>query len=330
MNRRQFVALLASTASASSFPAYAQTPERVRVTGLLIVNTESDAEGQARVTAFRKGLEEFGWVEGRNVRIHLRWGASDPGLAKAHAEELLKLKPDVIVVNGTPGLSALQQATKSVPIVFVVVTDPHGSGYVRSLARPGGNITGFSTFAPEIGGKWLGLLKELSPDLKRVACILDPTFKGFAAIWREIEAAAQSFAVKVSSIVFRDSTDDLESAVASFASQPAGGLIVSPTAINNAARARIISLASRHRLPAVYPFQHFAFAGGLLAYGFDPGDLFARSASYVHRILEGEFPGNLPVQAPTKFEMIINLKTAKALNLHVSPTFLARADRVID
>lgn len=330
MNRRRFVALVASAVSGPPpLVAHAQKAQRTRVIAVLIVNPEHDEEGRSRAAVLRNALQQLGWVEGQNVRIELRWDVGDADRAKARVEELLKLRPDVIVVNGTPGLSALHRVTRSVPIVFVVVTDPLGSGYVRSLARPGENITGFSTFAPEIGGKWLELLKELSPELKRVACILDPAFKGFAGIWREIELAAPRAGLTVSSIAFREPDDDLESAIAAFAKAPMGGLIVAPTAINNAARERIISLCARFRLPAVYPFAHFAIAGGLLAYGFDPLDLFARSATYVDRILKGESPANLPVQAPTKFEMIVNLKTAKALNLQLSPVFLARADRVI-
>ena len=330
MNRRQFGVLLASAASGLPMLARAQTTGRTRIVGLLIVNRERDEEGRARAAAFRTALRQLGWTEGGNLRIDVRWDAEDPQRAETYAEDLLKLGPDVIVVNGSPGLSALQRATRTVPIVFVVVTDPLGSGYVQSLARPGGNITGFSTFAPEIGGKWLGLLKELSPALKRVACILDPSFRGFAAIWREIESAAPTFGLAASSIAFRDSGDDLESALGSFAKVSNGGLIVAPTAINNAARDRIIGLAARYRLPAVYPFAHFAIAGGLLAYGFEPKDLFARSAAYVDRILRGESAGSLPVQAPTRFEMIVNLKAARALDLHPAASFLARADRVID
>jgi putative ABC transport system substrate-binding protein len=329
-NRRRFLALLACVAGSVPLTARAQQPDRPRVVGMLVVNPERDEEGQARAEVFRRALRERGWSEGRNLRLEIRWGAGDPDRARAGAGELLALQPDVIVVNGSPGLSALRQATKTVPIVFVVVTDPLGSGYVSSLARPGGNITGFSTFAPEIGGKWLGLLKEMVPAMKRVACILDPAFSGFAAIRRDMEAAAANFGLTVTSIAFRHPGDDLGSAIAAFAKAPNGGLVVSPTAINNAERERIIALAARYSLPAVYPFAHFADAGGLLAYGFDPRDLFARSAAYVDRILRGERPGSLPVQAPTKFEMIVNLKTARALDLHLSPVFLARADRVIE
>jgi putative tryptophan/tyrosine transport system substrate-binding protein len=242
----------------------------------------------------------------------------------------VSLAPDVILSNGSPALAALHRATRGIPVVFVVVVDPVGAGYVQSLARPGGNITGFSTFEPEIGSKWLELLKEARPDLRRVAGILDPNFRGFAAVWDAIEGMAPTLGLGVTKVALRDATDDIESTVAAFAQEPGGGLIVLPTAINNVSRDRIFSLAARHRLPAVYPFRHYATDGGLMSYGFDTPDLFRRGASYIDRILKGEKPADLPVQAPTKFEFVINLKTAKALGLTVPPTLLARADEVIE
>jgi putative ABC transport system substrate-binding protein len=205
-----------------------------------------------------------------------------------------------------------------------------GAGYVESLARPGGNITGFSTFEPEIGSKWLELLKEASPDLRRVASILDPDFRAFTAVWHAIEEMAPKLGLAVTKVVLRDATDNIEGAVAAFAHEPGGGLIVLPTAMNNMSRDRIFSLAARHRLPAVYPFRHFATGGGLMSYGFDPTDLFRRGASYMDRILKGAKPADLPVQAPTKYELVINLKSAKALGLDVPATLLARADEVIE
>ena len=256
--------------------------------------------------------------------------AGAPDRARAYAAELVALSPDAILANGTPALAALHRATSSIPVVFVVVTDPVGAGFVQSQARPGGNITGFSTFEPEIGGKWLELLKEITPSLRRVAGILDPAFKGFAAVWRAVESLAPRLGVQVASVSLRDATDDIESALALFAQEPGGGLIVLPTAINNIARDRIFSLAARHRLPTVYPFRHYATGGGLMSYGFDTPDLFRRGASYVDRILKGEKPTDLAVQAPTKYELVINLKTAKALGLTVPPTLLARADEVIE
>jgi putative ABC transport system substrate-binding protein len=330
MKRRRFVALLAAALGPPWPAARAQPAAAVRRIGLMIINREGDPEGDARVEAFRGAMRALGRVEGRDFRIDIRWGANDAARAQAAAEELLKAAPDVIVVNGSPGVAALQRATKTVPVVFVVVTDPLGSGYVASLARPGANITGFSTFSPEIGGKWLGLLKEISPGLRQVGCVLDPGFKGFAEIRHAMEAAAPTLGLTVTSIDFRVAGDDLESAVARFAASPNRGLVVAPTALNNASRDRIIALAARFRLPAIYPFAEFAIGGGLLAYGFDPRDLFARGAGYVDRILRGERPGDLPVQAPTKFEMIVNLRTAKAMDLRIPAQFLARADRVID
>jgi putative ABC transport system substrate-binding protein len=295
-----------------------------------MVNAESDADGQARAGAFRQRLRDLGWAEGRNIRIDYRWGAGDADRARVHANELAASAPDAILANGTPAVAALRRATRDIPVVFVVVTDPVGAGFVESLARPGGNITGFSTFEPEIGGKWLQLLKELAPGLQRAAGVLDPGFRGFAAVWGAIEGLAPTLGVEVTSVALRDPADDVEPALAAFAQQPGGGLIVLPTAANNVARDRIFSLARHYRLPAVYPFRHYAAGGGLMSYGFDTPDLFRRGASYIDSILKGEKPADLPVQAPTKYELVINLKTAKALGLEVPPTLLARADEVIE
>jgi putative ABC transport system substrate-binding protein len=234
-------------------------------------------------------------------------------IARAYAAELVALAPDVVVANGTLAATALKRTTRSIPVVFVVVIDPVGAGLVQSLAHPGGNITGFATFEPEIGGKWLELL-----------------ILGFATVWRAIESIAPRFGLGVTSVVHRDPDDDIEAAIAAFAQEPGGGLIVLPTPANNASRARIFSVAARHRLPAIYPFRLYATDGGLMSYGFDSRDLFRRGASYVDRILKGEKPADLPVQAPTKYELLINLKAAKALRLEVPPTLLARADEVIE
>jgi ABC-type uncharacterized transport system substrate-binding protein len=296
----------------------------------LMVNAESDPEGQTRIAAFRQGLAVLGWIEGRNLQFDYRWGASEPARAQRLAKELVASAPDAILANGTPALAALHRATRSIPVVFVVVTDPVGAGYVRSLARPGGNITGFSTFEPEIGGKWLELLKEIAPTLRRAGAILDPGFQGFAAVWQAIESLAPRFGLQATKLVFRDAADDIASAIAEFAREPRGGLIVFPTAINNLSRDRIFSLAARYRLPAVYPFRHYATGGGLMSYGFDTPDLFRRAAPYIDRILKGGKPTDLPVQAPTKFELVINLKTAKALGLTVPRSLLGGADEVIE
>jgi putative tryptophan/tyrosine transport system substrate-binding protein len=330
MRRREFITQIGGTAVAWPFVARAQQSSRMRRIGVMIVNSESDAEGQTRIGAFMQGLKEFGWSAGRNVSIDYRWGVSAPERAQTAAMELVAMAPDVILANGTPALTALRRATRSIPIVFVVVTDPVGAGYVESLARPGGNVTGFSTFEPEIGSKWLELLKEVDPRLKSVAGILDPGFRGFATLWRAVENMGPRLGLTITNIILRDTSDDIETAVAALAQEPDGGLVVLPTAINNSSRKRIFALAARHRLPAIYPFRHYAVEGGLMSYGFDTPDLFRRGASYVDRILKGEKPADLPVQAPTKFELVINLKGAKAVSLNVPPLLLARADEVIE
>jgi putative tryptophan/tyrosine transport system substrate-binding protein len=328
MRRRAFISLLGGAAAAWPLAASAQQGERVRRIGVLAAYAENDPEAQARVVAFRQALQGLGWTEGRNIAMEYRWGAGDAGRARTFVAELVSLKPDVILAHGTPALTALYEATRTIPIVFVSVIDPVGAGTVQSLARPGANITGFSTFEPEIGGKWLELLKEISPGLKRVAGVSDPAFRGFAGVWRAIEAMAPRFGVQVTSVSFRTPTDDLESAVAAFAREEGGGLIVVPTALNALHRHRIFSVAAQNRLPAIYAFRFYAIDGGLMSYGIDTVDLFRRGASYVDRILKGENPGELPVQAPTKFELVINLKTAKSLGLEVPPTLLGRADEV--
>jgi putative tryptophan/tyrosine transport system substrate-binding protein len=332
MRRRELIKLIGGAAAAAAWPlaARAQQPVRIRRIGMLVAYAESDPEAQARVAAFREGLRELGWTQGHNLRIELRWETGDPDRAHTFATELISLTPDVIVAHGTPALTALHRATRTIPVVFVSVIDPVGAGYVQSLAVPGGNITGFSTFEPEIGGKWLELLKEIAPGLSRVAGILDPSFTGFAGVWGAIENMAPRFGLEVKSLPFHAPTDDLESAVARFAQEPGGGLIVLPTALNAVERNRIFSSAARGGLPAMYAFRFYATDGGMMSYGIDTVDLFRRSAIYVDRILKGEKPADLPVQAPTKFEMVINLKTVRALGLEVPPTLLGRADEVIE
>ena len=316
-------------AAAWPVTARAQQQGRPRRIAIMIAPSEDDPEGQARVIGFRQKLQELGWTEGQNLQIDYRWAAG-PDRSTSYAAELVRLAPEVIVANGTPALSAVHQATRTIPVVFVVVVDPVGAGYVESLARPGGNITGFSTFEPEMGTKWLELLKEASPSLRRVAVIWDPGFKGFAALWRAIESAAVRLGLDAISVPFHDGRDDIESAIAGVALQLGGGLIVLPTTLNHTYRERIFSVAARYRLPAMYPFRHYTTDGGLMAYGFDNNDLFRRSALYVDRILRGESPANLPVQAPAKFELIVNLKTAKAMGLTIPEPFLLRADTLIN
>jgi ABC-type uncharacterized transport system substrate-binding protein len=328
--RRDFITLLGGAAASWPLAARAQQPDRMRRVGVLAAYPENDPEAQARVVAFRQALQGLGWTEGRNIAMEYRWGAGDAGRARTFVAELVSLKPDVILAHGTPALTALYEATRTIPIVFVSVIDPVGAGTVQSLARPGANITGFSTFEPEIGGKWLELLKEIAPGLKRVAGVSDPAFRGFAGVWRAIEAVAPRFGVQVTSVSFHAPTDDLESAVAAFAREEGGGLIVVPTALNAVHRHRIFSVAAQNRLPAIYAFRFYATDGGLMSYGIDTVDLFRRGASYIDRILKGENPGELPVQAPTRYELAINLKTAKALGLDMPPMLLARADEVIE
>jgi putative ABC transport system substrate-binding protein len=328
--RRRDVLFLVGAAAARPLTARAQPADRMRRIGVVMVNAENDPDGKVRIQAFREGLQRLRWIEGHNIRIDYRWGAGDAERARAHAAELVGSAPDAILCNGSPATAAFQRATEKLPVVFVVVTDPVGAGFVKSQARPGGNITGFSTFEPEIGGKWLGLLKEVNPGLRRIAGILDPGFRSFAGVWDEAKRLAPGMGLQVTDVALRTASDDLDGALAAFAEQPHGGLIVLPTAINNFSRKRIFALAARYRLPAVYPFRHYAVDGGLMSYGFDTPDLFRRAASYIDRILKGDKPADLPVQAPTKFELIINQSTAKALGFEVSPALLARADEVIE
>jgi putative tryptophan/tyrosine transport system substrate-binding protein len=312
------------------FAVQAQQAESMRRLFLILLNTETDPVGQARIAALRLGLQELGWSEGRNLQIHYRWGAGDPDRARAFAKEVVTQAPDLVVANGTAALAALHGAPSTIPIVFVGVTDPVRAGYVQSLGRPGGNITGFSTFEPEIGGKWLELLKEIDPNLKRVAGILDPDFGGFAAIWSAIQAMGPMLGLSVNEIEFRQPSDNIEAAIAAFAEEPSGALLVLPTAINNLHRERIIGSAAQLRLPAIYPFALYAASGGLISYGINSTEQFRQSASYVDRILRGEDPADLPVQGPTSFELVINLKTAKSLGIEIPPLLLTRADEVIE
>jgi ABC-type uncharacterized transport system substrate-binding protein len=328
MKRREFIAC-GSALFWSPIQVHAQNQDGSRRIAMMLGPAEDDSEGQARVTVFRNTLQSLGWTEGRNLQIDYRRGAG-PELSTGYTAELVKLAPEVIVANGTPALSALHEATRSIPVVFVVVVDPVGAGFVQNLAHPGGNITGFSTFEPEMGTKWLELLKETSPNLMQVAVVWDPGFKAFSALWRAIENAATNFGLQASSVPFHDGRDDIQSIIASVAREPGGGLIVLPTTLNHTYRQRIFAIALQHRLPAIYPFRHYAADGGLMAYGFDNNDLFKRSALYVDRILRGESPDNLPVQAPTKYELVINLKAAKALGFTIPPVLLARADEVIE
>jgi ABC-type uncharacterized transport system substrate-binding protein len=327
MRRRGFITLLGG-AAAWPLAARAQQAERVRRIGVLMTQAEDDPEGQTRLLALAQGLQESGWTIGRNVRIDTRWGEGDAERYRRYAAELVALAPDVILVNGPAALAQLQQATRSLPIVFTNVFDPVGAGFVLSVARPGGNATGFMLAEYSTSGKWLELLKEIAPRVTRAAIIRDPTLTSTVAQFAAIQSAATPLGVELSPIDVRNS-GDIERAAAAFARAPNGGLIVTSGG-SSTRRILIITLAARHKLAAVYPFRYFVTSGGLISYGPDPIDQYRRAAGYVARILKGEKPADLPVQAPTKYELVINLKTAKALGLEVPPTLLARADEVIE
>jgi putative tryptophan/tyrosine transport system substrate-binding protein len=329
MKRREFITLLGGAAG-WPLAAGAQQQERMRRIGVLVPFPESDPEAHARVAAFREGLQKLGWTENRNIRIDTRWAALDAEAMQQFAKELVGLQPDLILSQNTPNTAALLQQTRTIPIVFVQVTDPVGSGFVASIPRPGGNVTGFITTEPTMAGKWLELLKEIAPRVNRVASLFNPATATFAEIYlNSFKAAAASFAVEAIGAPVR-STSELELVIAAQAREPNGGLIVMPDIFTASHRSEITLLAARYRLPAVYPFRYFTEIGGLLSYGNDPFDLVRRAATYADRILKGEKPSELPVQAPVKFELAINLKTARALGLEVPPTLLARADEVIE
>jgi ABC-type uncharacterized transport system substrate-binding protein len=331
MRRREFITLLGGAAVAWPLTARAQQPDRVRRIGVLMGYTESDPDARAWYAAFRETLQRIGWTEGRNAQIDTRWAAPDDGESMRYfAKEIVALQPNVILSSTTPPTKALLQQTHSIPIVFAIVADPIGSGFVASFARPGGNVTGFIFTEPTMAGKWLELLKGIAPRIARVAMLFNPVSAPYAEYWlTPLKAAATSFAVEAIPAPVRDQSE-LESIIAAQAREPNGGLIVMPDSFTDAHRVEITSLAARYRLPAVYPFRFFAEVGGLLSYGVDRTDNFRRAATYVDRILRGEKPADLPVQAPTDYELVINMKTAKALGLAVPDTLLARADEVIE
>ena len=309
--------------------ARGQQLERTRRIGVLMNNAADDPEGQLRVTAFAQGLQEAGWTVGRNVRIEYRWAGGNADRIRSYAAELVGLAPDVILTTGSFGLGPLQQATRSVPIVFVAVVDPVGAGFVASLAQPGGNITGFTSYEYSLGVKWLELLKQIAPGVSRAAVLRDPTIPSGIGQFGAIQGAAQSFGVELTPVDVRHA-DEIERAVGAIARRPTSGLIIVSSALAVAHRDLIVRLAEKHKLPAVYPARYFITAGGLISYGPDALDQYRRAAGYVDRILKGEKPTDLAVQAPTKYETAINLKTAKALGIEVPPTLLARADEVIE
>ena len=330
MTRRNFITMLGGAAAAWPFVARAQQAERARRIGMLQPLAANDPEAQLRVSAFHRRLEELGWTDGYNVRIDYRWASGDTARIRALAAELVSLKPDAILGASTPVVAALRAETSTIPIIFVQVINPVAAGFVTSLSRPGGNLTGITNFEFTVGGKWLETLKEISPRLARVAVLYNPKTAPYAgSLLRSVEAAAPTFAMVPTDTPVQDAAET-ERAIDAFAQKSNSGLLVLPDASTLLHRDLIIARAAQHRLPAVYPFRYFAVNGGLVSYGTDAADTHRQAVSYVDRILRGTKPEELPVQAPNKFELVINLKTAKALGLEVPPSLLARADEVIE
>jgi putative ABC transport system substrate-binding protein len=330
LRRRDFITALGGATVAWPFAARAQQLQRVRRIVFLHGLAENDPETRARVAAFREGLETLGWTENRNVQIEHRFSGGDIAQIQAHTAELVGSRPDVIAASGTPVIAALKQATLTIPIIFSVVNDPAGQGFVASLARPGGNITGFSYVDFPMIGKWLEMLKEIAPGVGRITLMFNPqTAPYYSVFLREFRAAAAPLAAELSATPVRNEAE-IEAAATAFAREPGGGLIAAPDPFINTHRGLIMALAQRHRLPALFGFRQHVKEGALISYGPDSVDIVRRSASYVDRILKGQKPADLPVQAPTKYELAINLKTAKILGLEVSPMLLARADEVIE
>jgi len=328
VKRREFITLLGG-AAVWPLAAGAQQPKQMKRIGVITPFNENDSESQRRVSAFRQGLQELGWTDGRNVRFDYRGGAGDPDRIRAYAAEIVRLKPDVILANSAQILLALQRETRTISIVFVQVDDPVSNGIVSNLAHPGGNITGFTPAESPMGGKLLQVLKEVAPAMTRVLVVLSVESTNQSGMRRSIEAAAPSLDVKVTTANVQD-TAGIESAIEAFAREPHGGMIVMPNPVTNVHRGLITTLAVRHRLPSLYRYRYFVAEGGLVAYGVDPADQYRRAASYIDRILKGEKPGDLPVQAPIKYELVINLKTAKAIGLTIPESLLLRADEVIE
>ena len=331
MRRREFITLFVGVvALAGPRGVRAQQADRMRRVGILMSRAAGDPEEQARFAGFLQELQKLGWTDGRNVRIDYRWAAADADRSRTYAAELVALAPDVILASGSTTVAGLLQTTRTMPIVFVNVIDPVGAGYVARLAHPGGNATGFTAFEYSLSGKWLELLKEIAPNLTRIAILRDPALAAGIGQFAAIQAMApSSLGVELSPIDVRDG-GEIERDVATFARESNGGLIVTGSSSAAVHRELIIMLAARHRLPAVYPFRYFVTSGGLISYGPDPIDVFRRAAGYVDRILKGEKAADLPVQTPTTYELAINLKTAKALGLTLPSSLLARADEVIE
>jgi putative ABC transport system substrate-binding protein len=329
MRRRQLITLLGGAAVAWPLGTRAQQADRMRRVGVLSSLTADDPEGQTRMAVFREALQGFGWTDGRNLQIDLHWSGGDAEGLRSNAADLATHAPDVILGAGNSSIAALLQATRSVPVVFVTATDPVGAGFVNSLARPGGNATGFLAFDYSISAKWLELLKEVTPSLARAGVLRNPAIAAAIGQFAVIQAAAPSLRVEVSALNVHD-TSEMESVVAAFARGTNVGLIVTASVLALRGRDLIVGLAAKHKLPAVYYGRHYVTAGGLISYGPDWPDQYRRAAGYVDRILKGEKPADLPVQAPTRYELVVNLKTARALGLTIPPSLLARADEVIE
>ena len=329
MRRREFIVTVGGAAAAWPLVARAQQPERMRRIGVLMTRAADDPLGQARLVAFQQALQQLGWSDGRNVQIDVRWGENDADLSRRYAQELIALAPDIFLAAGTVSVTALQHITRTLPIVFATGADPVGAGFVDTLARPGGNITGFTTYEYGFSGKWLELLKQIAPQVTRAAVIRNAANPSGVGQFGAIQAVAPSVGVEVSPIGVYD-TGETERAVAAFARSANGGLIETSSALASVPRDLIITLAARHKLPAVYTFRYMVTAGGLVSYGPDLLDQFGHAAGYVDRILKGEKPADLPVQQSTKVELIINLKTARALGLTLPVSLLGRADEVIE
>jgi putative tryptophan/tyrosine transport system substrate-binding protein len=329
MRRREFISLLGGAAAAWPLAARAQQGDRMRRIGVLMAITVDDAEAQARIAAFVRGLQQLGWTVGKNVQVDYRLAGIDADNLRKYAAELVALAPDVILAQSSPAIAPLLQATRTVPIVFTLIADPVGAGYVDSLAHPGGNATGFTVFEYSIAGKWLELLKEIAPRVTRVAVFREAAVAAGPAQFSAAQTVAPSLGMELRPVDTRDA-GEIERAITAFAQGSNGGLLVTGSSSSTLHRNLIVALAARYRLPAVYFQRLFVTAGGLISYGPDYVDQFRRAAGYVDRILRGEKPGDLPVQAPTKYELVINLKTARALGLDVPATLLARADEVIE
>jgi len=329
MKRRGFITLLGGAAAAWPLAARAQQTDRMRRIGVLSPLAADDTEGQARNAAFLQALQQLGWTVGQNVRIEYRWGGGDADRLQTYAAELVALKPDVILAGATAALASLQRSTETIPIVFTQVSDPVRGGFVKSVAHPGGNITGFALYEYTIAVKWVELLKQIAPSVARVAVLYDPTNITSIGQLSEIRTAEPSFGVQSSAFAVRNAAE-IERAIEEFAARPNGGLIALPNPVTDHYRELVVGLAAKHRLPAIYAYRHVVTIGGLASYGVDIIDLHRRAASYVDRILKGEQPGELPVQHASKFELVINLKTAKALGLDPPISLLARTDEVIE